>query len=664
MSTDPESRSAAPTGATHLLQVPAAVWILGFVSMLMDISSEMIHSLLPLFLVTSLGASVFMIGVIEGLAESTALIVKVFAGVLSDYLGKRKGLAVFGYGLGALSKPLFAVAQSSGAVLSARLLDRLGKGIRGAPRDALVADITPQQLRGAAFGLRQSLDTVGALLGPLIAVALMLLWANDFRAVFWVAAVPGLMAVALLLLGVREPPRQASERRKNPITRHELARLGGAYWRVVIVGAVFTLARFSEAFLVLRAQQAGIPIALVPLVMAAMNLVYAASAYPFGKLSDSVSHRKLLAIGLVVLIAADLVLASDTHWVALLIGVILWGLHMGMTQGLLAAIVADTAPADRRGTAYGFFNLVSGIAMLVASGLAGLLWDRLGASFTFYAGAAFSVAALIGLSGLMRPASPRCRNAARRRPGSAPRKPETSASRPSRRARVSDATPGRECNSTALGSAPGRGPRLRLCLTRDRSGPALGAGYSLLNRAGRDDQRIRAFGDLARQGQRDLGTGHHQTGRGLHAVGNHLVVDAVDEGGRFGELRRGGARTQLDRLFGLLGDLVDSLQGDVADVAANFVHADGDTRRQFGGSRIDAVGKCAIDGTDQAMTAQAIGDDRLAGGGLIILERFQRDVAESLGGHDFDPWVVMTIHRITPVSLLSVGSDTQNPPFP
>ena len=407
MSSDPKSRSAARAVAADLRRVPAAVWVLGFVSMLMDVSSEMIHSLLPLFLMTTLGTSVVMIGVIEGLAESTALIVKVFAGTLSDYLGRRKGLAVLGYALGALSKPLFAVAQSSGAVLSARLLDRLGKGIRGAPRDALVADITPPRLRGAAFGLRQSLDTVGALLGPLIAVALMLLWANDFRAVFWVAAAPGLMAVALLLVGVREPPRPGSERRTNPVTRHKLAQLGTAYWQVVTIGAVFTLARFSEAFLVLRAQQVGIPIALVPLVMAAMNLVYAASAYPFGKLSDDMSHRKLLAVGVVVLIAADLVLASGTHWSALLIGVLLWGLHMGMTQGLLAAIVAATAPTDLRGTAYGFFNLVSGIAMLVASGVAGLLWDRLGPAFTFYAGAAFGVAALIGLATLMRTRAPR-----------------------------------------------------------------------------------------------------------------------------------------------------------------------------------------------------------------------------------------------------------------
>jgi MFS family permease len=382
---------------TTLKNIPSGIWVLGFVSMLMDISSEMIHSLLPLFMVTTLGASALMVGVIEGLAESTALIVKMFSGAFSDYLGKRKGLAVFGYALGAFTKPLFAIAPTTGIVMTARLLDRVGKGVRGAPRDALVADIAPKEMRGAAFGLRQSLDTVGAFLGPLLAVGLMLLWANDFRSVFWVAVIPGLLAVALLLFGVREPERHLGEKRTNPIRRESLKRLSGVYWWVVGVGAVFTLARFSEAFLVLRAQQGGIAVALVPLVMVAMNVVYSASAYPFGKLSDRMSHKKLLAWGLVVLIAADLILAMDDHWTTVIVGVTLWGVHMGMTQGLLATMVADTAPADLRGTAFGFFNLVSGLAMLIASVVAGLLWDQLGASFTFYAGAAFSVMALLGL---------------------------------------------------------------------------------------------------------------------------------------------------------------------------------------------------------------------------------------------------------------------------
>ncbi len=278
-----------------LRKIPSSIWVLGFVSMLMDISSEMIHSLLPLFMVGTLGASAFTVGMIEGLAESTALIVKVFSGAPSDYLGKRKGLAVLGYALGALTKPLFALAPSIGIVLTARLLDRVGKGLRGAPRDALVADIAPPALRGAAFGLRQSLDTVGAFLGPLLAVGLMLLSANDFRAVFWVAVIPGLLAVALLLWGVREPERHVGERRSNPIRRDSLRRLSADYWWVVGIGAVFTLARFSEAFLVLRAEQGGIALALVPLVMVAMNLVYAATAYPFGRLADRMNHKTLLA---------------------------------------------------------------------------------------------------------------------------------------------------------------------------------------------------------------------------------------------------------------------------------------------------------------------------------------------------------------------------------
>ena len=391
------------TTKNTLSQIPTGIWVLGFVSMLMDISSEMIHSLLPLFMVTTLGASAITVGLIEGLAESTALIVKVFSGVISDYLGKRKGLAVFGYALGALTKPLFAIAPTIGIVLTARLLDRVGKGIRGAPRDALVADIAPANLRGAAFGLRQSLDTVGAFLGPLLAVGLMLLWANDFQAVFWVAVIPGLMAVALLIFGVKEPERQISAIRSNPIRRENLIRLGKSYWHVVGIGAIFTLARFSEAFLVLRAQQGGIPIALVPLVMVAMNLIYAVSAYPFGKLSDRMSHTKLLALGLVVLIVADVVLATSNHWEVVLSGVALWGIHMGITQGLLATMVADTAPEDLRGTAYGFFNLMSGLAMLLSSVLAGLLWDQLGASFTFYAGAVFCVIALLGLAWSTKP---------------------------------------------------------------------------------------------------------------------------------------------------------------------------------------------------------------------------------------------------------------------
>ncbi|WVN42592.1 MFS transporter [beta proteobacterium MWH-UniP1] len=363
----------------------------------MDISSEMIHSLLPLYLVGALGASALVVGVIEGLAEATALIAKVFSGTLSDYLGRRKGLAVIGYGLGALSKPLFAIAPTISFVLTARLLDRVGKGIRGAPRDALVADLTPSEIRGAAYGLRQSLDTIGGFVGPLMAVILMLLWTNNFQLIFWVAAVPAFVSVGLLLYGVKEPQRLVDTTRKNPIHKENLKKLSKAYWWVVGVGAVFTLARFSEAFLILRAQQAGVALALVPLVLVVMNLAYSITAYPWGRLADGKSHKRLLAIGLMVLIAADLVLATDDHWVTLMAGVALWGIHMGMTQGLLATMVAASAPEDLRGTAFGLFYLVSGIAMLIASSVAGLLWDQLGPAFTFYASATFSLIALVGL---------------------------------------------------------------------------------------------------------------------------------------------------------------------------------------------------------------------------------------------------------------------------
>ena len=389
---------ASSTPSSPSTRIPPGVWVLGFVSMLMDISSELVHSLLPLFLVGTLGVSVLAVGLIEGLAESAALISKVFSGALSDYLGRRKGLAVLGYTMGALTKPVFALATGVGAVVAARFIDRVGKGIRGAPRDALLADITPPGIRGAAFGLRQSLDTAGALIGPLLATGLMLLWANDFRAVFWVAVIPGFLAVLLLALGVKEPERERARGAVNPIRREALARLGRSYWWVVGIGAVFTLARFSEAFLVLRAAQLGVPIAWVPLVMVAMSLTYTASAYPFGKLSDKVSRTRLLAAGLAVLIAADLVLAWAGGWLALGLGVALWGVHMGMTQGLLAAMVADTAPEDLRGTAFGFFNLLSGVAMLVSSAVAGLMWQAFGSTLTFYVGAGFAAFTLIAIA--------------------------------------------------------------------------------------------------------------------------------------------------------------------------------------------------------------------------------------------------------------------------
>lgn len=392
---DPANTSATATVSKPAM--PRAIWALGAVSLLMDISSELIHSLLPMFMVTVLGANGFMIGLVDGIGEATALIVKVFSGALSDRWGKRKPLALLGYGLGALSKPLFAVASSSGWVLFARVVDRVGKGVRGAPRDALVADIAPPAIRGAAFGLRQSLDTVGAFVGPALGIVLMLVWKNDFRVAFWVAIVPGLCAVALLFVAVQEPAHALRSRPLNPISREQLALLPARYWWVVAVGGAFTLARFSEAFLVLKAQRSGLAVAWTPMVLIAMNVVYSLAAYPFGKLADRMSHEKLLALGLVVLLAADLVLAASTHLPFVVVGILLWGLHMAMTQGLLATVVAEVAPAQLRGTAFGLFNLVSGLAMLLASVVAGVLWDRFGAGATFLAGAIFCAATLGGI---------------------------------------------------------------------------------------------------------------------------------------------------------------------------------------------------------------------------------------------------------------------------
>jgi MFS family permease len=378
--------------------IPAGVWTLGFVSMLMDISSEMIHALLPVYLVTVLGTSMLTVGVIEGIAEATASITKVFSGALSDWLGKRKFLAVIGYGLAAVTKPIFPLAPSVAWLVAARFIDRVGKGIRGAPRDALVADIAPAHLRGASFGLRQSLDTVGAFLGPLLAILLMWLTANHFTTVFWIAVIPAFLALGLIMFAVREPERPAGLRAvRSPLSLTELKRLGGSYWWIVAVAAVFTLARFSEAFLVLRAQSVGLPIMLVPAVMVLMNVVYALAAYPAGILSDKVDRLTVLALGLVLLIVADVVLALAPGVVGVAIGVSLWGLHMGFTQGLLATLVADTAPPELRGTAYGMFNLISGGAMLAASVIAGILWDVFGPVGTFAAGAGFTLLALFGL---------------------------------------------------------------------------------------------------------------------------------------------------------------------------------------------------------------------------------------------------------------------------
>lgn len=390
----PDAGSRAPR-----VQLPRGVIALGFVSLCMDTSSELVHSLLPVFLVGVLGVSAMSLGIIEGIAEATAAIVKVFSGTVSDWIGKRKPLVLLGYGLAALTKPLFPLAQGLGLVLTARFVDRIGKGIRGAPRDALVADITPAEFRGAAYGLRQSMDTVGAVAGPGLALFLMAVTHDNFRLVFWAAVLPAIVAVLLIVFGVQEPEVHVSVQphRRSPIHQDELRRLPAAYWLVIAFAAAMTLARFSEAFLLLRASSVGLPATYVPVVLIVMNVVYAASAWPFGHWSDRADRRRLLALGIAFLIAADVLLAvaSSTVWV--LAGTVFWGLHMGATQGLLTTLVADAAPADLRGTAFGLFNLLTGLALLTASVLAGALWTAIGPAMTFVAGAGFSLLALIGL---------------------------------------------------------------------------------------------------------------------------------------------------------------------------------------------------------------------------------------------------------------------------
>jgi MFS family permease len=381
---------------TSLSKIPRGIWALGFVSMFMDISSEMIHALLPLYMVTVLGTSVLTVGIIEGVAEATASITKIFSGVLSDWLGKRKLLAAIGYGLAAFTKPVFPLAGGVSWIVAARFVDRIGKGIRGAPRDALVADIAPPELRGASFGLRQSMDTIGAFTGPLLAIGLMILWHNNFQLVFWVAVIPAFIAFGLMVFGVEEPEKRA-DAKKAVLTFRDAGRLTSAFWFVVAGASVLTLARFSEAFLILRAQNLGLSLALAPMILVVMNVVYAMSSYPAGVIADKTGRMGILLFGVGFLALADLVLAfAGNIWMALL-GVVLWGLHMGLTQGLLATLVADTAPADMRGTAFGIFNLAVGIALLIASVIAGGLWDVYGPQATFLAGAAFSVVALGGL---------------------------------------------------------------------------------------------------------------------------------------------------------------------------------------------------------------------------------------------------------------------------
>jgi len=376
--------SPAPEAARTPL--PRTVWALGLVSLCMDVSSEIIHALLPLFMTATLGLSVATVGLIDGIAEASANITKIFSGWLSDRIGRRKPLILIGYGLAGLSKPLFPLATGALPILGARFADRIGKGIRGAPRDALIADVTPAPMLGRAFGLRQSLDTAGAVIGAGLALALMLLLAGDMRLVFWVAVLPAALAVLLVIFGV-EDRAAGPEEARAPVRWVELGQLGAGFWAVVAVAVAFSLARFSEAFLILKANEEGLALALAPLVLVVMNVVYSAGAYPAGALSDRMPPERLLLSGMALLVGGDLVLAYGQGVGAAFAGIGLWGLHLALTQGILSRMIADRAPARLRGSAFGIFNLATGVALLGASVAAGLLWDARGSQATFLAAA-------------------------------------------------------------------------------------------------------------------------------------------------------------------------------------------------------------------------------------------------------------------------------------
>ena len=373
------------------------MWILGFVSMLMDLSSEIYHALLPAFVTIVLGLPATALGAIDGVAEATANLGKLVSGRLSDRSLKRKPWVVAGYGLAALSKPLFPLASSAATVMGARFADRIGKGIRGAPRDAMVADEAAPEIRGRAFGLRQSLDTVGALLAPVVAIGLMWWFASDIRAVFWIAIIPAFCSFFLAWLALHEPKQHLAPIKRSPVFAG-FRQLDKATKRLLAVGFLFGLARFSEAFLILKGIEIGLTESMSPLTLALFNLAYVALAYPAGALSDRMSPRSILMAGIAVLVAGDLVLAKTENFAGLVLGVGLWGAHMALTQGIFSRMIADSAPEQLRATSFGAFWFVSGIAALLASLGAGLMWDRDGSSATFFTSAAVAAAALAMLS--------------------------------------------------------------------------------------------------------------------------------------------------------------------------------------------------------------------------------------------------------------------------
>lgn len=391
------SLSAPPRAVQTRPPIPATVWMLGIVSLLMDVSSEMINALLPLYLAGGLGASALAIGFIEGLSVAIATVTKFLSGVLSDIGGRAKPLAVLGYGLGALSRLIFPWAASLDQIVLAKAMDRVGKGIRGTPRDAIVAAVSPPEIRGASFGLRKSLDTVGGFAGPLIAIGAMALLAGDIRAVFWIAAIPAALCMIVLVFFVHEPPGNRSMTRVS-IRFADAFRLNRAVWGVIGLASIIMLARFSEAFVLLKSLEAGFTPVWVPLSLVIMHAAYGLTAFPAGRLSDRIGTSGLLVCSLGFLIAAHLTLASvATVWVYVL-GTVLWGLHMGFSQGLLGAMIARVTPDHLKGSAFGTFNLVTGVVVLAGNTLAGWLWHSAGSTTPFLVGAALATVATIGIA--------------------------------------------------------------------------------------------------------------------------------------------------------------------------------------------------------------------------------------------------------------------------
>lgn len=380
------------------IRIPSTIWMLGLTSLFMDVSTEIVHSVMPIYLVTVLGASPMLVGAIDGVAEATASIMKVFSGALSDWVGRRKPLAIAGYGMAAITRPILPFASTVTEIFALRILDRIGKGVRVAPRDALVADHVRPEILGAAYGLRQGLDTIGALVGPIIAAIVLASSNNDFQWVFWVSCIPAALCVLIISLGVSEAARPADRPRPAfPLRPSQVRRLRGVFWGSMAIIMLLLIPRFSEGFLLLKAQQSGISVTWVPLLLAAVNLVAAPVSFPAGRLSDRIGRRHLVMSGFAVLVAAQLVLTVTDGPIGVLVGALFWGLHLGMTQGVLAAMIVDHAPADLRGTAFGVFHVASGLAVLVGSFGAGWIWDQLGSTTMFATAAAIGVAGLAAL---------------------------------------------------------------------------------------------------------------------------------------------------------------------------------------------------------------------------------------------------------------------------